>query len=128
MEAIEMPENWHNQFVGLKIPSGHSFRISKDALTDSIMQVAKYAIDIDGGIVLKHRYGHTGQADEVSRVSAKKWPILHERRFGAGIMGALERLGALGPVLRESVEYVWEPEVVTAPIRMSIFSHTDGIS
>ena len=113
MEPIEMPESWHNQFVGLKIPSGHSFRISKDALTDSIMQVAKYAIDIDGGIVLKHRYGHTGQADEVSRVNAKKWPILHERRFSAGIMRALERLGALGytPCEPVMVERAWEPEM-----------------
>ena len=50
MEPIEMPDSWHNQFVGLKIPSGHCFRMSKTALTDSIMCVANYAIDIGDGI------------------------------------------------------------------------------
>ena len=94
-----MPENWHNQFVGLKIHSGHCFRVSKTALTDSIMCVANYAIDIDDGIVLKDRYGATGRFDEAKRVIAKTWPIVHRRRFGAGIVLALERAGALGPAI-----------------------------
>ena len=71
MEPVKMPESWHNQFVGLQIHTGHKFRVSKTALTDSIMQVANYVIDIEDGIVLKNRYGPTGRSDGGQRRNAK---------------------------------------------------------
>ena len=131
MKPIVMPALWHNQFVGLKITSGHRFRISKTALTDSIMAVANFAIDIADGIVIKNRYGTTGQSDEFHQEEAKRWPILHERRFGAGVVHALERSGALGPTPQEdraamsAYNHVYGIPAVRTAVALS---DTDGIS
>ncbi len=115
MEPIEMPDSWHSQFVGIKLYTGYCFRISKTALTDNILQVATYAIDMDDGVVLKHRYGATGHSDEPYREGAKNWPVLHKRRFGGGIVAALERAGAFGSLeaSEETPDPEWVPEEQT---------------
>lgn len=132
MEPIEMPEEWHSQFVGVKIHTGHRFRISKAALTNSIMQFANYAIDIGDGIILKHRWGYAGESSEMQRREAKMWPILHTRSFGGAIMRELERAGVIEGTRYESVteEREWESEVLcSAPSLASIqLTGIDGIS
>ena len=96
MKPIKMPDNWHNQFVGIRIRTGHQFRVSKRGLTDAIVQVANYIIDMNSGTVLKNRYGITSVVDDVVRCAAKEWPIVHDQEFGNSILRSLSVLMAVG--------------------------------
>ena len=95
MKPIEMPDNWHNQFVGIRIHTGHQFRISKSGLTDSIVQVANYIIDMNSGTVIKNRYGIASAVDDVGRCEAKEWPVVHDQGFGNNILHSLAVLDAV---------------------------------
>ena len=82
MEPIEMPKNWLAQFVGVTVYTEHKFRVSKAAITDNIVQLATYIIDMGDGTLVKSRDGLVGSVDNDGWECAKTWPILHDHLFG----------------------------------------------
>ena len=90
MEPVKMPDNWYDEFTGVRI-AGRNFKVANQSLTNDITMIASFIIELASGLVTKDRTGRYGEINLGMRGLAKDWPILHDNEYGRNTYRRLHR-------------------------------------